>query len=737
MVRLTLSSIIALILMVIGALPAQAAMWVEIPRTGAAKALTSVAESRHFKADIKTLRQFLMQVAADSNGGYAQEITLPMPDGRLARYNIIATSVMAPALAQKFPDIKTFKVTGIDDIHSSGRLDISARGFHGMISTPQGRVFIDPEQILDENSLYLSKARSSVPSGKTFACGVERGEDELSGIAQIAGRPAQRSAGFLQKYSIAVSATQEYVVAVAGNNNPNYRTDAQAAIVTAINRVNDIYERDLGITLELVANNNLLIEGPTGDAGFSNNNAFSMFDENKAWIDSKISNGGYDIGHVFSTGGGGLARLGSTCNTDLKAHGVTGSANPTGDLFYIDFVAHEIGHQFDADHSFNGTSLSCSSNRNASTAFEPGSGSTIMSYAGICGVEDIQSSSDDAFHAGSIAQIDTFTGSGAGNSCATNVLNTNISPVIDSISANVSIPVGTAFALQATASDTDSASVSYQWDQMNTGTATNETSYGTDIDTNPLFRSYEPQTGGKRNFPALGTQLLGFYDDAEVVPCKADNLDFRMTVRDGDSGLATADVDIEVVGTAGPFRISSFTSAETIIASSGAISFNWEVANTNLAPVNCANVAIDMLAFNDSGYSQYAIHPLVASTPNDGQHTLSYFQSNSMMSHPRVRFKLSCTNNAFYDISDANVVISGTALPAVNYADTGNTTFFNNNGTVGTSPPDCPADPATATPVVASSGGGDSGAIEFWWLLLLSSLVASVRWARFRACSRF
>ncbi|MFT5740818.1 MAG: hypothetical protein ACI822_002145, partial [Gammaproteobacteria bacterium] len=282
MVRLTVSSIIALVISVFGALPVQAAMWEEIPGTEEVKARasiaqssiaqssvaqSSVAQSRYFKADLETLRQLLMQVVADSNGYIQHEITLPMPDGRLSRFNIIETSVMAPALAQKFPDFKAFKITGIDDIHSSGRVDISPRGFHGMLSTPKGRVFIEPEQSLDTDSLYASKARRAAPGGQTFACGVESVEDWPDEIAQILGKPAQRSAGFLQKYRLAVSATQEYVSAPGIGGT---RASAQLAIMTAINRVNDIYERDLGITLELVANNNLLIE-EAGDAGFSDN----------------------------------------------------------------------------------------------------------------------------------------------------------------------------------------------------------------------------------------------------------------------------------------------------------------------------------------------------------------------------------------------------------------------------------------------------------------------------------
>jgi hypothetical protein len=340
-----------------------------------------------------------------------------------------------------------------------------------------------------------------------------------------------------------------------------------------------------------------------------------------------------------------------------------------------------------------------------------------MAYAGICGVENLQLNSDATFHAGSIAQINAFTDRAGLLACATQSPTLNADPVIVTPTGDRVIPLNTPFMLDnGTVFDTDP--LVYQWDQMNTGTATDAVSFGTDLGNNPLFRSYKPRAESQRNFPALGTQLNAEFDDAEVLPCSARNLDFRMTVRDLNGGQTTDNVRVTVDGNSGPFRVTNLSSAQAIDASNSLL-VEWDVANTGQAPVSCNNVDIDLLTFNDESYSRYSVHSLQAGTANDGRQLVDFPMPD--LSHPRARLRVKCSDNIFYDISDADLVINGSLLSS-SYSDSDHATVFNTGGTVGTTAPSCPGNVITAT----RSGGG-SGAIDILWLVLMTAVFAVVK----------
>ena len=691
-------------MMLIASAATQAAqIWQPID-PGISMRVTDRQSAAYFSVDLNVLKQRLGTAPHQALQDLSTEIELPMPDGSLARFRLLEAPIMQPDLARKFPEIKTYKVFGIDDPRASGRVDISPRGFSGMLHTSGGRVFIDPAQVLDADSLYMARYQDSIERKQQFSCAVHDLDFSRSNALATRQHSARIPGSFL-KYRLAVAATAEYVAAVGP---PVDVGNAQAAIVTAINRVNQIYERDLGITLELVANNDQLIEN-AGNVSFSNTDPFSLFLENQCWIDTVVGEAGYDIGHVFSTGNGGLAALGSVCSIPNKAKGVSGLADPTGDPFYVDFVAHEIGHQFSAEHSFNGTTDSCGAgNRVGLSAMEPGSGSTIMAYAGICGAEDLQINSDPSFHARNIVEINAFT-AGAGSSCAVEIpavpANPN-DPTINPI-ADFTIPANTPFELTGSAMDLDGDTLEYQWDQMDAGTATNATTFGTDIGDNSLFRSYPPQPTSSRDFPAMGTQVKGQYDKAEVLPCNNRQMNFRLTARDGKSGQDTEDVRIDVApAAAGTFRISNYNLTQDVDFNAPPITLTWDVANTNNPPVNCATVDIELLTFSPGpAYTTYSVHPLQANVPNaPGSVTLAPVT----MSHPRARFRVRCSDNVFYDISDADLNIIGTT--AALFDETGITTFFNQDDmgndriTVGNTAPACgnprPASRATLAALV-------------------------------------
>jgi hypothetical protein len=267
--------------------------------------------------------------------------------------------------------------------------------------------------------------------------------------------------------------------------------------------------------------------------------------------------------------------------------------------------------------------------------------------------------------------------------------------------------------------------LTYQWDQMDTGCSTNATSFGTDWGDNPLFRSYVPQTTSERHFPALGTQVQGLYDDAEVLPCQARDMHFRVTVRDNLSGQDTANTRVSAKKTAGRFRITNLNTPGFTLVNPNPITVEWNVAGTDQAPFNCPEVDIELMTFSNSSYKRYSIHPLLmAPTANDGSETFAITPAG--LSHPRARIRVKCSNNIFYDISDADFAINGTG--GGNFSDSDTPTFFNDNGTTGVAAPVCKATPscksADNTDAADSGGrGGGSSALDYRWLLLLTGLL--------------
>jgi hypothetical protein len=591
----------------------------------------------------------------------AVALSLPHPDGSFSDFLLVDSRTLPDALQDKYPEIVSLQ--GIDEAGRQARVDISSLGFQAMVFDRDGVWVVRPEAI-GLGQRYMSFRRVDLPvPGHGFQCGVHSDEKiDASGRNLVSSNIIQTTSGLKQRtFRAAVAANHQYVAAVGGGT----LAGGLAAIATAMNRVNQIYETELGVHMTLIANNNLLVY--PNAVGDPYSNGTGALNENQTNVDSVIGSANYDIGHVFTTGSGGVAGLGVTCSAGSKAGGTTGLPNPTGDAFYVDYVAHEMGHQFGGNHTFNSTTSNCGGgNRANSAAYESGSGTTIMAYAGICGADNTQPHSDPYFHAKSLEEINTRL-TGSGGACSASVNGTDAIPTIDTLPMpGLTIPIHTPFALTAAASDIDGDALTYNWEQYDRATAT--TLAQGDIGTGPIFRSFNATSSGTRVFPKLDTVLGAPLVPGETWPTKTRTaMTFRLTVRDNHgvpaapqfganiSTTTATDYKIGVTATAGPFLVTRPNTALTW-GRGESHKVTWNVANTDIAPVSCSSVAIDLST--DGGFTWPSV--LSAGTANNGT-AMIVVPTVADTSQARVRVK--CVGNVFFDVSDLNFAIAATGDP--------------------------------------------------------------------------
>jgi hypothetical protein len=479
------------------------------------------------------------------------------------------------------------------------------------------------------------------------------------------GRAAQRSGNRLVTYRLAVAATGEYTAFHGGTVD-----GATQAIVTVVNRVTGVYEQEVAARFQLVANNNSIVFTNPATDNLDNNDAFDLIDDSQSVIDGAIGNANYDIGHTFSTGAGGLASLGVLGLTGVKARGVTGISAPVGDVFSIDYVAHEVGHQFGADHTFSGRIGSCSGgNGNLATAVEPGSGITIMAYAGICGADNLALNSVPYFHTVSYDEMRAVMAGvpTVGSSASTG----NAIPTVSAVGgAAFVIPVRTPFVLTAAGADTDGDTLTYSWEQTDAGAL--RLLSDTSKPSGNLFTFVVPSTSPSRYFPALDTIAAGntnvatgncsvsVYLDCitEFLPTVPRDMTFRVTVRDGSllgGGLDSADVTVAATGST-PFLVTAPNGGQSLPSRNDA-TVTWDVAGTSAAPINTPTV--DVLMSTDGGLS--FPHVLATSVANDGSAPVRIPHLLGTTARLMIRGR----GNVFFDTSDSNItVVAGTGVPA-------------------------------------------------------------------------
>ena len=611
-------------------------------------------------------------------------LSIPMPDGTYSRFRIEHSPIVEPGLSAKYPELgETYRGQGIDDPTATVRFDFLPSGFHAMILSTKGSIYVDP-YAKDDTSNYISYFKASLPRRMNdWSCLVKEGQDDLIGITKSGLTPllpfsdSVISGATLRTYRLALAATNEYAAAVGGTT-----AGTLAAQVLIMNRVNGVYEKDVAIRMVIIANNNLIVHAgdnttcggvacTAANDGYTNFDGLAMLSENQTKLDAAIMPANYDIGHVFSTGGGGVASLNSPCSS-AKARGVTGLPTPLGDAFAIDYVAHEMGHQWGSNHTYNGTSGSCGGQRSSSNAFEPGSGITIMAYAGICSNQNLAPNSIDTFHVRSLEVIVAFSQINNGNTCSQQAATGNTPPTVTLPGGSTfNIPKQTPFSLTASATDPNGDTLTYDWQQYDAGGATGGTTAVPNTDSDgiarPLFRNYIPTASGTRFFPSLqyirnnanvppsttGGSLTG-----ELLPAITRTMNFQVVVRDNRAnggGINTAAAVVNVDGNSGPFVVTAPNTGVTWNGNSSQ-TVTWNVANTTAAPVNAANVK---LSFSTDGGLTFPT-TILASTPNDGTEIITVPNIGTIQG----RIKVEGLSNIFFDISDVNFTINAVAATA-------------------------------------------------------------------------
>ncbi len=592
------------------------------------------------------LEKFITHLNNKSKGN--QIINLPNSEGNFAKFLIQETSNFEDKLSRKFPMIKSYSAQGVDDPTAVAKISIGTDGFHAVIFSGKHKtLYIDPYS--KDNKTFIAYQRNDLEANNDeFIC-------QFNGVAKKNSDPQNfienANDGKLRTFRLALTCSGEYAQFHLTNQNvSSSATDAEkkAAVLSAMNtsmtRVNGVFERDLSVRMVLVGDNDKVIFLDAANDGITDGDPNAMINQVQTICDAQIGDANYDIGHIFSLAGDGLAGGGVVCITGSKAKGVTGRSQPIGDPYDIDFVAHEMGHQFGANHTQNN---SCQ--RNNSTAVEPGSASTIMGYAGICS-PNVQNKSDDHFHAVSIAEMWNTILSSA--NCAT-ITNTNNSAPTANAGTEYSIPKSTPFVLRGTSTDADGASsLTYNWEQIDNQVATMPP-----LSTNssgPMFRSLPSKTSPNRYMPDLATVVAGNTSSTwEVLPSVARDLNFSFLVRDNNAGggsSARDDVKISVTN-ADPFTVLSPNSnVSWDVGSTQTIT--WQKGTTDIAPINCQNVNIKLSV--DGGVSFPII--LKANTPNDGSEDVVIPNNPSTTT----RILIEAADNIFYNVNSSNFTINST-----------------------------------------------------------------------------
>jgi hypothetical protein len=619
-------------------------------------------EYRSLSLDFQAMIETLRVAPLENTGAKPIQVSLPMPNGDNQIFEIFESPIMAPGLAAKYPQIKTFAGRSLTNPSVTTRLNFGPNGFHAIVHTNGGTVIIDP-YAKDQTQYYISfdiqHFDLNQNGGDQYKCETEHDHGAHhdyflpNGNIQNSGDRSVGDPVDLYKYRVAVTTTGNFYQA-NGNNLPS----VMSRVTTILNDVNSIWETDAAIRIELIDNADaVFFDNPATD-GLTNGSPPALNDENVFKLNEAFGQDGYDIGHVFGTNAGGLAALASVCSDFTLSHKANASSSTfgaySGALFYI-IVAHEMGHQFSATHNFNYCETDpADQNQTWQTGVEPGSGSTIMCYAGAsnCGANYVQDVDDDYYNINAMIRMRNFSRDpqGAGE-CAVIESTDNTTPTASiPTESGFFIPILTPFELTGEASDDEDTNLLYNWEQADV--ADTLAPLGSPRLTSPCFRSFPPTTNTTRVFPRMDIIVTNGSDKNEVLVDYSRDMTFRFSVRDQHAmagGFDWAEIAFEITDQAGPFLVMSPNDGSESWTVGDYVEVTWDVANTDASPVNCERVNLKLST--DGGYT-YPI-TLAANTMNDG----SQFVVVPDAVGAEVRVKVEAADNIFFDISNANFAI--------------------------------------------------------------------------------
>ena len=618
-----------------------------------------------FQFDYQTFQSQLINVPnRDTFRGISNVIvSIPNPNGELVEYRIIEASTFDETLQSQFSKIRSFAGNAVNDAGTVIRFSISpTNGLSALTRTSSGETHIIDPYSMDYKTLIVFDRSKSRKADGTFICTTDDAVQQFGQNIESDNFETLRNAddGVLRRFRMAQSCTAEY------SNYFGATSSAQVGLVLAAfnatyTRCNALFEMDFNCTMQLIANTtDVIYYNPATDPYSPATNLGNWNAELGATLQSVIGNTNYDIGHLFGADGGGgnagcIGCVCSTTNAKGTAYTSPSDAMPEGDFFDVDYVAHEIGHQLGGNHTFSHSA------ENNAVNMEPGSGVTIMGYAGITGATDVASNSIPIFHAGTINQITVNIKS---KTCPT-LINTGNAVPNPSAPTSKTLPIGTAFKLTGTAIDADAGDLlSYCWEQVDDATTVGAAaSYPSGTKTNGAnFRSFMPKNNGTRNFPRLEDHVANGVagNQWEIVPTINRTLNFRMTVRDnrpGGGNNESVNTAVTFVNNRGPFLVTSQSTSGISYTQGSTQTITWSVNNTNLM-TGAANVNIKL---STDGGLTYPI-TLVANTPNDGSQTVTI----PNVSAPFCRILIEPTGNDFYAINTQNFAIGYTVTNVCN-----------------------------------------------------------------------